>query len=231
MAPTPSSKSNQGHMTQLRTPQAKRLNFNPPRSHSSPFPNSAIKDSQSEHPVEVIGRIRDYPDRKDKPVSILQINPDGQNVRVRADFGYRDFSLDGISLSEEEDLDSFYKKFVEARIHGVKLGEKCTIMMYGPTGAGKSHTMFGCAKQPGIVYRSLKDILGDGENEAASTAGVDGGERLNVGMFVQVTVLEIYNEEIYDLLSSNSGGGLGLGWPKGSASKVILSKLPKHFVS
>ncbi|KAL0551190.1 hypothetical protein IC582_010276 [Cucumis melo] len=227
MAPTPSSKSNQGHMTQLRTPQAKRLNFNPPRSHSSPFPNSAIKDSQSEHPVEVIGRIRDYPDRKDKPVSILQINPDGQNVRVRADFGYRDFSLDGISLSEEEDLDSFYKKFVEARIHGVKLGEKCTIMMYGPTGAGKSHTMFGCAKQPGIVYRSLKDILGDGENEAASTAGVDGGERLNVGMFVQVTVLEIYNEEIYDLLSSNSGGGLGLGWPKGSASKVKLEVMGK----
>ncbi|XP_038907023.1 kinesin-like protein KIN-10A [Benincasa hispida] len=228
MAPTPSSKSNHGHISQLRTPQAKRLNFiNPPRPHSSPFPNSAVKDSQSEHPVEVIGRIRDYPDRKDKPVSILQINPDGQNVRVRADFGYRDFSLDGISLSEEEDLDSFYKKFVEARIHGVKLGEKCTIMMYGPTGAGKSHTMFGCAKQPGIVYRSLKDILGDGESEAATAVGEGGGERLNVGMFVQVTVLEIYNEEIYDLLSSNSGGGLGLGWPKGSASKVKLEVMGK----
>ncbi|XP_023006317.1 kinesin-like protein KIN-10A [Cucurbita maxima] len=227
MAPTPSSKSNQGHMNQLRTPQAKRLNFNPPRPHLSPFPNSAIKYSQSEHPVEVIGRIRDYPDRKEKPASILQINPDGQNVRVRADFGYRDFSLDGISLSEEEDLDTFYKKFVEARIHGVKLGEKCTIMMYGPTGAGKSHTMFGCAKQPGIVYRSLKDILGDGESEADTAAGAGGGEHLNVGMFVQVTVLEIYNEEIYDLLSSNSGGGLGLGWPKGSASKVKLEVMGK----
>ncbi|XP_023000467.1 kinesin-like protein KIN-10A [Cucurbita maxima] len=221
MAPTPSSKSNQSHMSQLRTPQAKRLNFHTPRAHPSPFPNSAIKDSQSEHPVEVIGRIREYPDRKEKPVSILQINPDGQNVRVRADFGYRDFSLDGISLSEEEDLDTFYKKFVQARIHGVKLGEKCTIMMYGPTGAGKSHTMFGCAKQPGIVYRSLKDILGDVESEAA------GGERLGVGMFVQVTVLEIYNEEIYDLLTSNSGGGLGLGWPKGSASKVKLEVMGK----
>lgn len=228
MAPTPSSKSNQGHTSHLRTPQAKRLNFNTPRPHSSPFPNSAIKDSQSEHPVEVIGRIRDFPDRKEKPASVLQINPDGQSVRVRADFGYRDFSLDGISLSEEEDLDTFYKKFVQARIHGVKSGEKCTIMMYGPTGAGKSHTMFGCAKQPGIVYRSLKDILGDGESEAAG-----GSERLSGGMFVQVTVLEIYNEELYDLLSSNSGGGLGLGWPKGSASKVSIIRSPKSlfFVS
>lgn len=99
----------------------------------------------------------------------------------------------------------------------MKLGDKCTIMMYGPTGSGKSHTMFGCSKQPGIVYRSLKDILGDGE---------EGSDANDVrGTFVQVTVLEIYNEEIFDLLSSNGGGGLGIGWPKGSASKVIFWSL------
>jgi kinesin family protein 11 len=44
--------------------------------------------------------------------------------------------------------------------------------------------------------------------------------------FVQVTVLEIYNEEIYDLLSTNGGGGggggFGFGWSKGNASKVII---------
>ncbi|XVF38493.1 hypothetical protein REPUB_Repub20aG0106800 [Reevesia pubescens] len=103
------------------------------------------------------------------------------------------------------------------------MGAKCTIMMYGPTGSGKSHTMFGCSKQPGIVYRSLKDILGDhGEDESVSD-----GERLVVGTFVQVTVLEIYNEEIYDLLSSNGGGGFGIGWPKGSGSKVKLEVMGK----
>lgn len=120
-------------------------------------------------------------------------------------------------MSEEEDLDVFYKKFVESRINSVKLGDKCTIMMYGPTGSGKSHTMFGCSKQPGIVYRSLRGILGGGE---------EGSDANDVrGTFVQVTVLEIYNEEIFDLLSSNGGGGLGLGWPKGSASKVIFWSL------
>ncbi|KAI3442108.1 Kinesin motor domain-containing protein [Psidium guajava] len=227
MAPTPTSsssaKSNQSH-TSLKTPQSKhRLHFQGPRSaHPSPNPNSALKESPSgEHPVEVVGRIRDCPDRKEKPASVLQINPDKHTARVRAEFGYRDFSLDGVSLSEEEDLDSFYKKFVESRINGVKLGAKCTIMMYGPTGSGKSHTMFGCSKQPGIVYRSLKDILGgDGEE-----GGANGGP-LGVGTFVQVTVLEIYNEEIYDLLSSN-GGGLGLGWPKGGSSKVRLEVMGK----
>ncbi|GMP77530.1 hypothetical protein CsSME_00033784 [Camellia sinensis var. sinensis] len=213
---TPSSKSNQTQFTHSKTPQSKhRLNFNTAKP--SPNPNITAKETPpAEHPVEVIGRIRDYPERKDKPVSALQINPDRQSLRVRTEIGYRDFSLDGISMSEEEDLDGFYKKFVESRINGVKLGAKCTVMMYGPTGSGKSHTMFGCAKQQGIVYRSLKDILGEGAEE-----------NVGVGTFVQVTVLEIYNEEIYDLLSTNNGGGLSIGWSKGSASKVRLEVMGK----
>ncbi|KAG2722009.1 hypothetical protein I3843_02G094400 [Carya illinoinensis] len=220
MAPTPSSKANQTHQTQMKTPQSKlRIHFNATKTNPSPNPNAAPKETPQDHPVEVIGRIRDHPDGKDKAASVLQINSNNHSIRVRADFGYRDFCLDGVSLSEEEDLDVFYKKFVESRISSVKLGDKCTIMMYGPTGSGKSHTMFGCLKQPGIVYRSLRDILGDAVEEIDSN-----GAR---GTFVQVTVLEIYNEEIYDLLSSNGGGGLGLGWPKGSASKVKLEIMGK----
>ncbi|KAE8726337.1 Plastid-lipid associated protein PAP / fibrillin family protein [Hibiscus syriacus] len=161
MAPTPSSTSKQTQ-TQIRTPQSKhRLNFNSTRNNNNPAVEA--NHPSGEHPVEVIGRIRNQPgEQSDKnPISYLHINPDNKTLRVRADIGYRDFSLDGISSSEEEDLDTFYKKFVQSRIDGVKTGAKCTIMMYGPTAAGKSHTMFGCSKQPGIVYRSLKDILGD----------------------------------------------------------------------
>lgn len=225
MAPTPSS-STKANQTQIRTPLSRnRLNFtstkttttntNNTQAPANPNSTTTRETPPQDHPIEVIGRIRNFPNPnpKEKPVSVLQINQDKQTIRVRADVGYRDFSLDGVSLSEEEDLESFYRKFVESRIKAVKLGEKCTIMMYGPTGSGKSHTMFGCPKQPGIVYRSLRDILGD-EN--------DSDDKVGFGTFVQVTVLEIYNEEIYDLLSSNNGGGgFGFGWPKGgSASKV-----------
>ncbi|KAM7462513.1 hypothetical protein LguiA_030634 [Lonicera macranthoides] len=223
MAPTPSAKSHsiltpssKSHQTHPKTPQSKhRLNFN--LSKPSPNPNSALKETlQTEHPVEVIARIRDYPDRKEKPISALQLNSNRQSLRVKTEIGYRDFSLDGVSLSEEDDLDGFYKKFVESRINGVKLGDKCTVMMYGPTGSGKSHTMFGCAKEQGIVYKALRDILGSVEES-----------EVKIGTFVQVTVLEIYNEEIYDLLSSNNGGGFSLGWSKGSASKVKLEVMGK----
>ncbi|KAL2469680.1 P-loop containing nucleoside triphosphate hydrolase superfamily protein [Abeliophyllum distichum] len=225
MAPTPSSKSNTTTPSsklytihQSKTPHSKhRLNFTKETATTAAVP-------PAEHPVEVIGRIRNLPDQKNKPnmiPSILKINTDGKSLRAKTETGYRDFTLDGVSLSEEEDLDEFYKKFVESRINGVKLGNKCTIMMYGPTGSGKSHTMFGCAKQPGIVYRSLRDILGEGEK-------VD-GEKTGARTFVQVTVLEIYNEEIYDLLSSaDTGVGFGFGWAKGgSASKVRLEVMGK----
>ncbi|KAK4427827.1 Kinesin-like protein KIN-10A [Sesamum alatum] len=227
MAPTPASKSNPSTPSSKpnaahhhsRTPQSKlRLNF--------PKETSAAATAPPEHPVEVIGRIRDHPEQKNKPPvnpSALQIHSDGKSLRVKTEIGYRDFSLDGVSLSEEDDLEGFYRKFVQSRINGVKLGQKCTIMMYGPTGSGKSHTMFGSSTQPGIVYRSLKGILGE--------EGVEGDdEKVGVGTFVQVTVLEIYNEEIYDLLSSGNagGGGFSFGWSKGgSASKVRLEVIGK----
>ncbi|RWW83376.1 hypothetical protein BHE74_00008124 [Ensete ventricosum] len=196
-----------------------------------------------EHPVEVIGRIRNCPadHRKDKVTSsVLEISGDGRSLRVRTDVGYRDFALDGVSLSEHEDLEAFYRRFVESRVEGVRLGAKCTIMMYGPTGSGKSHTMFGCPKQPGIVYMALRDILGgegggDGPDGSSSDAAVDGdddeGGVFLSGLFVKVAVLEIYNEEIYDLLSGASngiGGGPTVGPPKGNNTpKVRLEVMGK----
>ncbi|KAG8373193.1 hypothetical protein BUALT_Bualt12G0145600 [Buddleja alternifolia] len=220
MAPTP-SKSNLSTPTTKSTAPHHHHSKTPHRLH---FPTAAVA---SDHPVEVVGRIRDHPEHKNKPNNVnpsaLHINADGKSLRLKTEIGYRDFSLDGVSLSEDDDLDGFYKKFVETRINGVKLGQKCTVMMYGPTGSGKSHTMFGCSKQPGIVYHSLKAILGGGVEED--------GENLGYGTFVQVTVLEIYNEEIYDLLSTtstNNGGGFSLGWSKGgSASKVRLEVMGK----
>eukprot|EP01018_Ginkgo_biloba_P021548 Gb_21558 [translate_table: standard] len=74
----------------------------------------------TEHPVEVVGRIRDYPDRKQKQTAI-QVLPNGTALRVKTELGYRDFSLDEISLAENDDLDAFYKKFVESRIDGITL--------------------------------------------------------------------------------------------------------------
>ncbi|KAL0368472.1 UNVERIFIED_CONTAM: Kinesin-like protein KIN-10A [Sesamum calycinum] len=47
-------------------------------------------------------------------------------------------------------------------------------------GFGQEHTMFGCSKQPGIVYNSLKGILGEGMEER---------EKLDFGTFVRLEVM------------------------------------------
>ncbi|KAM0924454.1 hypothetical protein ACQ4PT_004869 [Festuca glaucescens] len=203
--------------TPFRTPTSKhRLHF----PSATPRTNTHHAAAATEHPVEVIGRVRNLTSSA-AGASALEIPSGGAatTVRVRGDAGgCRDFSLDGVSVSDEEGLEGFYARFVRSRIQGVRTGAKCTVMVYGPTGSGKSHTMFGCARQPGIVYRALRDILdggggsGDGEDEAG----------FGVGLFVQVAVLEIYNEEIYDLL-------VGSGAPntRGNTPKVRLEVMGK----
>ncbi|XP_074328785.1 kinesin-like protein KIN-10A [Apium graveolens] len=88
-------------------------------------------------------------------------------------------------------------------------------MMYGPRFGEESYYVWEC-EAGGIEYKALRDILGGGGDEE------NDDEKAEFRTFVQVTVLEIYNEEIYDLLPANGGGGGGfsLGWSKNNASKV-----------
>jgi hypothetical protein len=70
-----------------------------------------------EHLVEVIGRIRNLASGVS---SALEFAWGGTAVRMRGDVGgCRDFTLDDVSMSEEEDLEGFYRRFVRSRIHGV----------------------------------------------------------------------------------------------------------------
>ncbi|KAM0883018.1 hypothetical protein ACQ4PT_031907 [Festuca glaucescens] len=160
----------------------------------------------AEHPVEVIGRIRNLT----ADASALEIGATSVRVRMRPNEAVggrsclRDFTLDGVSASEEEGLEGFYGRFVRSRVEGVRAGAKCTVMVYGPRGSGKSHTMFGCAEQPGIVHRALWDILEGGGGNACEP--------------VQVSFLEIYNEEVYDLLAGTGGANT-----KGPKPKVRLA--------
>jgi kinesin family member 11 len=54
----------------------------------------------------------------------------GWDGRARRSGGCCDFTLDDVSVSEEEDLEGFYRRFVPSRIQGVRVGAKCTVMVY-----------------------------------------------------------------------------------------------------
>lgn len=170
------------------------------------------------HPVEVVGRIREHPEGDDKESAIRVLPHSKLSIKSDQGHGYREFSLDGVSLAAFENLQAFYNRYVEARVEDVKGGARCTIMMYGPTGSGKSYTMFGAGLEKGVAHHALTQLMSNGiiEGEDYSTA-------TDQGIEVRATVWEIYNEEIYDLLASvstpkSSLGGLFKGMNGGRVS-------------
>ena len=70
-------------------------------------------------------------------------------------------------------------------------GFNSTIFAYGCTGAGKTYTMFGTGDKPGIIIRAINQILNSMENKG-----------INSLYDLQMSYFEIYNENIYDLLSA-----------------------------
>ncbi|POM80475.1 Kinesin-like protein [Phytophthora palmivora] len=90
-----------------------------------------------------------------------------------------------------------YQNTTKFLIHGVLNGFNATVFAYGCTGAGKTYTMLGTQKQPGIMARTLEDLFRNIERVHADPAG-------RTRYRVTVSFLEVYNENIRDLLCANS---------------------------
>ena len=69
-------------------------------------------------------------------------------------------------------------------------GYNATILSYGAAGTGKTHTMLGSSDHPGIIMRCLSQLF------------LDIGNHKHQEFKSKLSYLEIYNETIKDLLSS-----------------------------
>ncbi|EER08222.1 Kinesin-3, putative [Perkinsus marinus ATCC 50983] len=76
-------------------------------------------------------------------------------------------------------------------------GYNVCIFAYGQTGSGKTHTMQGTSNEAGVYHRTLKELF-------------EGIEARRGGWSYRLTasVVEIYNEEIRDLLVDRSSGNI-----------------------
>ena len=85
-----------------------------------------------------------------------------------------------------------YKKAVKPIINGVLDGYNSTIFAYGPTGAGKTYTMLGGKDQDeaGIIPRALADLF----------EKIDRNSNKNKSYSIKFVYIEIYNENIRDLI-------------------------------
>mmetsp|Transcript_90238 Transcript_90238/g.254619 ORF Transcript_90238/g.254619 Transcript_90238/m.254619 type:complete len:771 (+) Transcript_90238:31-2343(+) len=94
-------------------------------------------------------------------------------------------------------------------------GRSATMFVYGATGAGKTHTMFGGSGpgQQGLIFRTIPEVfaaIGRRSSRAAGAPSMGCGrdrEEPEASLQVKVSFLEIYNENVRDLLQDGPGAG------------------------
>ncbi|KAJ1450013.1 P-loop containing nucleoside triphosphate hydrolase protein [Pelagophyceae sp. CCMP2097] len=95
-------------------------------------------------------------------------------------------------FDERDTQSEVYARTTQFLIQGVLDGFNATVFAYGQTGAGKTHTMIGDRAQPGIMVLTLRDLFRNSDRAKAK-------QRLQIK--VTVSFLEVYNENIRDLLT------------------------------
>ncbi|XP_061370111.1 kinesin-like protein KIN-14C [Gastrolobium bilobum] len=111
------------------------------------------------------------------------------------------FTFDKVFNHEASQQDVFIE--ISQLVQSALDGYKVCIFAYGQTGSGKTYTMMGRPDAPelkGLIPRSLELIF------QISQSLKDQGWKYKM----QASILEIYNETIRDLLSSNRSSGIDL---------------------
>ncbi|KAJ7095125.1 kinesin-like protein [Mycena belliarum] len=126
------------------------------------------------------------PDEKDRSKAFMErgFMPPGTKR-------YKDkrFMFDRVFNNESCQQD-VYEATAQPLLQGLLNGFNATVFAYGATGCGKTHTISGTETDPGIIYLTMADLFQRID---------DRRDEWNVE--VMVTFLEIYNEEIRDLLA------------------------------
>ncbi|XP_023280052.1 kinesin-like protein KIF18A isoform X1 [Seriola lalandi dorsalis] len=134
-----------------------------------------------------------------------------RNINKRANKDLK-FVFDHVFNENSTQVDIF-ENTTKVVLDGVMNGFNCTVFAYGATGAGKTHTMLGSQDDPGVMYRTMKELfkrMDDAKEEKVFT--------------VAFSYLEVYNEQIRDLLA-NVGP---LAVREDSSKGVVVQGLTLH---
>ncbi|XP_061146961.1 kinesin-like protein KIF17 [Syngnathus typhle] len=150
--------------------------------------------------VKVVVRCRPLNDRERALSSKMVLTMDLQRCQcfikklASADEPPKQFTFDGTYFTHQT-TEQMYNESAYPLVEGVTEGYNGTIFAYGQTGSGKSFTMQGVSEPPaqrGVIPRAFEHIF-----ESIQCAE-------NAKFLVRVSYLEIYNEEIRDLLGNDT---------------------------
>ncbi|CAF4495900.1 unnamed protein product [Rotaria socialis] len=162
----------------------------------------------SEKHVQVIARPRPLSDNEKSQnlTSCLNVNETRREIIVNCKTSTtRFFNYDHVFGFQTRQQD-VYKVVVAPIVDEVLKGYSSTIFAYGQTGSGKTHTMLGIFP----IDKVSKDTVGAYMSMLESDAGImpraihhifQGLQRQYIDYTVKITFLELYNEELTDLLA------------------------------
>eukprot|EP01006_Ploeotia_vitrea_P040394 TRINITY_DN66423_c4_g15_i2.p1 TRINITY_DN66423_c4_g15~~TRINITY_DN66423_c4_g15_i2.p1 ORF type:complete len:1069 (-),score=678.67 TRINITY_DN66423_c4_g15_i2:126-3230(-) len=166
----------------------------PPPPTARPAP---VADGKSN--IRVFCRVRPLLDHEleEEVEEVIEYPGDNQVAMIRrgADKnsrGTKSFTFDRVfgPAAGQHDVFRDVKKFVSSVLDGFNV----CIFAYGQTGSGKTYTMEGPPGHRGINYRALGAVF----------TGIKKRSRHNMEFKVHVSMMEIYNEQIRDLLDVQS---------------------------
>ncbi|XP_061543979.1 kinesin-like protein KIF17 [Phycodurus eques] len=150
--------------------------------------------------VKVVVRYRPLNDKEKALGSKMALTMDPQRCQcfikkpASADEPPKQFTFDGTYFTDQT-TERIYNESAYPLVEGVTEGYNGTIFAYGQTGSGKSFTMQGVSEPPaqrGVIPRAFEHIF-----ESIQCAE-------NTKFLVRASYLEIYNEEIRDLLGNDT---------------------------
>ncbi|KAG6784144.1 hypothetical protein POTOM_009829 [Populus tomentosa] len=165
-----------------------RLSSSPVSSGPSPTPHDQPETSRSKENVTVTVRFRPLSAREINKGDEIAWYADGDSI-VRNEYNPSiAYGFDKV-FGPATTTRHVYDIAAEHVVGGAMKGINGTVFAYGVTSSGKTHTMHGEQKSPGIIPLAVKDVFGI----IQETPGRE--------FLLRVSYLEIYNEVINDLLN------------------------------
>ncbi|XP_045172440.2 uncharacterized protein LOC123534316 isoform X10 [Mercenaria mercenaria] len=177
---------------------------------SSQAPTEASDDPEQDH-INVVLRVRplnsNETTRKDQFSCTF---PGSGKIEVDNNGAIRQFGYNVVFEPDAIQADLFDHSGVKRLIDMSLNGYACTALAFGQTGSGKTHTMTGPPQQEGkqvdpenygIIQRSLKYLFQQLQQQQGNK-------------IVRASYLEIYNEQVIDLLNPNMRRYLQVRWSK-----------------
>jgi centromeric protein E len=116
---------------------------------------------------------------------VIKMLKTGQNLKLPK---FQPGSVHGDGCTTKD----VYEAVGQHVVHGSLRGINGTILAYGQTSSGKTHTMLGDQTSPGVILMAVKDIFQHiSKNEERE-------------WFLRVAMVEIYNEVVADLLEKGN---------------------------